>query len=112
MARNPWLKIAPTQEIAKNPDGNKLVYGPFGKLVSYFWIIGQILFLFIGYRELRSLGVTEKFYANLMMLPILLSWAISLGTIGDHRFRVPTMVLSLLFQAAGFVALKRRFIRV
>jgi hypothetical protein len=112
MARNPWLKIAPTQEIAKNPDGNKLVYGPFGKLVSYLWIIGQILFLFIGYRELRRLGVAEKFYANLMMLPILLSWAISLGTIGDHRFRVPTMVLSLLFQAAGFVALKRRFIRV
>jgi hypothetical protein len=112
MARNPWLKIAPTQEIAKNADGNKLVYGPFGKLVSYLWIIGQILFLFTGYRELRRLGVAEKFYANLMMLPILLSWAISLGTIGDHRFRVPTMVLSLLFQAAGFIALKRRFIKV
>jgi hypothetical protein len=112
MARNPWLKIAPTQEIAKNADGNKFVYGPFGKLVSYLWIIGQILFLFVGYRELRKLGAAETFYANLMMLPILLSWAISLGTIGDHRFRVPTMVLSLLFQAAGFVALKRRFIKV
>jgi hypothetical protein len=112
MARNAWLKIAPTQEIAKNADGNKLVYGPFGKLVSYLWVIGQILFLFIGYRELRKLGVVEKLYANLMMLPIVLSWAISLGTIGDHRFRVPTMGLSLLFQAAGFTALKRRFVKV
>lgn len=112
MARNPWLKIAPTQEIAKNADGNKLVYGQFGKFVSYLWIIGQILFLFIGYRELRKLGASEKFYANLMMLPIVLSWLTSIGTIGDHRFRVPTMALSLFFQVAGFIALKRKFIKV
>jgi hypothetical protein len=112
MARNPWLKIAPTQEIAKNADGNKLVYGPIGKFVSYLWIIGQILFLFIGYRELRKLGANEKFYANLMLLPILLSWLTSIGTIGDHRFRVPTMALSLFFQVAGFIALKRKFIKV
>jgi hypothetical protein len=112
MARNPWLKIAPTQKIAKNADGNKLVYGPIGKFVSYLWIVGQILFLFIGYRELRKLGAAERFYTNLMMLPIVLSWLISLGTIGDHRFRVPTMVLSLFFQAAGFIALKRKFIKV
>lgn len=112
MARNPWLKIAPTQEIAKNADGNKLVYGGVGKFVSYLWIIGQILFLFIGYRELRKLGVNEKFYANLIVLPIVLSWLISLGTIGDHRFRIPTMALSLFFQAAAFNALKKRFLKV
>ena len=112
MARNPWLKISPTQEIAKNVDGNKLVYGTFGKFISYLWIIGQILFLFIGYRELRKLGAAEKFYANLMMLPIVLSWLISLGTVGDHRFRVPTMALSLFFQLAGFTALKRKLIKV
>jgi hypothetical protein len=112
MARNPWLKIAPTQEIAKNADGNKLVYGPIGKFVSYLWIIGQILFLFIGYRELRKLGANEKFYANLMLLPIVLSWLTSIGTIGDHRFRVPTMALSLFFQVAGFTTLKRKFIKV
>jgi hypothetical protein len=112
MARNPWLKIAPTQEIAKNADGNKLVYGPVGKFVSYLWIIGQILFLLIGYRELRKLGANEKFYANLMLLPIVLSWLTSIGTIGDHRFRVPTMALSLFFQVAGFIALKRKFIKV
>jgi hypothetical protein len=112
MARNPWLKIAPTQEIAKNADGNKLVYGGIGKFISYLWIIGQILFLFIGYRELRKLGTAEKFYANLIVLPIVLSWLISLGTIGDHRFRIPTMALSLFFQAAAFTALKKRFLKV
>jgi hypothetical protein len=112
MARNPWLKIAPTQQIAKNADGNKLVYGNIGKLISYGWIIGQIALLFIGYRHLRRLGGPEKFYADLMALPIVLSWLISLGTIGDHRFRVPTMALSLLLQAAGFLALKKKFLKV
>ena len=112
MARNPWLKIAPTQQIAKNADGNKLVYGAFGKLISYGWIIGQIALLFIGYWHLRRLGGSEKFYADLMALPIVLSWLISLGTIGDHRFRIPTMALSLLFQAAGFLALKSKLPKV
>ena len=112
MARNPWLKIAPTQQIAKNADGNKLVYGSLGKLISYGWIIGQIALLFIGYWHLRRLGGSEKFYADLMALPIVLSWLISLGTIGDHRFRIPTMALSLLFQAAGFLALKSKLPKV
>jgi len=30
-----------------------------------------------------------------------ISWLISIGTIGDHRFRIPTMGLSLLLQGAG-----------
>ena len=107
MARNPWLKIAPTQQIAKNADGNKLVYGAFGKLISYGWIIGQIVLLFVGYRYLRRLGESEKFYADLLALPIVLSWLISIGTVGDHRFRVPTMAFSLFLQTAGFVVIKR-----
>jgi hypothetical protein len=112
MARNPWLKIAPTQQIAKNTDGNKLVYGMIGKLISYGWIFGQILLLFVGYRYLRRLGESEKFYANLVLLPIVLSWAISIGTIGDHRFRVPTMAFSLLLQGAGLIAIKKKVFKV
>jgi hypothetical protein len=112
MARNPWLKFAPTQGIAKTPGGNKFVYGAFGKLISYGWIFGQILLLFIGYRELRRLGSTEKFYANLILLPIVLSWLVSIGTVGDHRFRIPTMALSLLLQGAGFIAIKSRLPKV
>jgi hypothetical protein len=112
MARNPWLKFAPTQGIAKTPGGNKFVYGAFGKLISYGWILGQILLLFIGYRELRRLGSTEKFYANLILLPIVLSWLVSIGTVGDHRFRISTMALSLLLQGAGFIAIKSRLPKV
>ena len=112
MARNPWLKISPAQQFAKTATGNKVVYGALGKFVSYGWIIGQIALLFIGYWHLRRLGGSEKFYADLMALPIVLSWLISLGTIGDHRFRIPTMALSLLFQAAGFLALKSKLPKV
>jgi hypothetical protein len=112
MARNPWLKIAPTQGISKTPDGKKLIYGAFGKAVSYGWILGQIFLLFLGYRHLRRLGSTEKFYANLILLPIVLSWLISLGTVGDHRFRIPTMGLSLLLQAAGIISIKNKITKV
>ena len=112
MARNPWLKIAPTQGISRTPDGKKLIYGAFGKLVSYGWILGQIFLLFLGYRQLRRLGSTEKFYANLIFLPIALSWLISIGTVGDHRFRIPTMGLSLLLQAAGIITIKNKITKV
>jgi hypothetical protein len=112
MARNPWLKISPTQQIAKNSDGNKLVYGNIGKIISHGWILGQLILLFIGFEYLRRFGQSEKFYANLIALPIIVSWLISIGTIGDHRFRVPTMALSLLLQVAGFMVIKGRVVRV
>jgi hypothetical protein len=112
MARNPWLKISPIQGIAKTPGGNKFVYGAFGKLISYGWMLGQILLLFIGYKELRRLGSSEKFFANLILLPIILTWLVSIGTVGDHRFRIPTMALSLLLQAAGIISIKNKLPKV
>ena len=108
MARNPWLKISPTQNIKKNPDGAKLVTGVIGKTISYSWIFGQIFFLIWGYRELRRLGNNEKLLANLILMPVVLSWLVSIGTIGDHRFRVPTMSLSLILQCAGLLALRKK----
>jgi hypothetical protein len=112
MARNPWLKISPIQGIGKTPGGNKFIFGAFGKVISYGWILGQLFLLFFGYRELRRLGSKEKFYANLILLPIVLSWLISIGTVGDHRFRIPTMALSLLLQGAGFKAIRSRLPKV
>jgi hypothetical protein len=112
MARNPWLKIAPTQSLRKTQEGSNLVGGLFGKVVSYGWIIGQLFFLIWGYRELRKLGVIERKIANLVALPIVLSWAITIGTIGDHRFRIPTMALSLFLQAIGFLALRNKVTKV
>ena len=109
MARNPWLKISPAHQITISSQGGRdFVYGSFGIAVSYGWIIGQMLFLFIGYRSLRKLGENEKFFANIVMIPIILSWLISIGTIGDHRFRIPTMSMSLFLQVAAFLAIRKK----
>ena len=109
MARNPWLKISPAHQITISSQGGRdFVYSAFGIAVSYGWIIGQMLFLFIGYRSLRKLGENEKFFANIVMIPIVLSWLISIGTIGDHRFRIPTMSVSLFLQVAAFLAIRKK----
>ncbi len=112
MARNPWLKIAPTQSLRKTQEGSNLVGGLIGKVISFGWIIGQLFFFIWGYRELRKLGATEKKIANFVALPIVMSWAITIGTIGDHRFRVPTMALSLFLQSIGFLALRNKITKV
>jgi hypothetical protein len=111
MARNPWLKIAPAKSISKNIDGARLVTGPIGVLVSYMWIVGQIFFLFWGFVTLRKISSQARLIANLLLLPVVLSWLISIGTIGDHRFRIPTMSLSLILQGAGFLALRKKLTR-
>ena len=109
MARNPWLKIAPVQQIGKsNQNGQDLVLGPIGILISYLWIIGQVLFLFLGYRSLRKLGRDELFFARVLITPVLISWLLALGTIGDHRFRVPTMSMSLALQVIAFLAIRKK----
>ena len=109
MARNPWLKVAPTQNIAKSQSGNDLVAGPIGKIVSWLWIIGQIAFLFYGYLALRRGDQMSKLIANVALSSVVISWLVSVGTIGDHRFRVPTMCLSLLLQVAGMLHIKWKF---
>jgi len=109
MARNPWLKISPTQQVGKsNQSGQDLVFGPIGILISYLWIIGQVLFLFSGYRSLRKLGRNELFFARILITPVLVSWLLALGTIGDHRFRVPTMSMSLALQVIAFLVIRKK----
>jgi hypothetical protein len=101
MARNPWLKIAPTKNMLKTESGAELVTGPIGKLVSWGWILSQLALLFYGYLTLRRGDLVSKLTANSALSAVVISWLISIGTIGDHRFRIPTMGLSLLLQGAG-----------
>jgi hypothetical protein len=109
MARNPWLKISPVQEISTGSvSGQKLVAGAVGTAISYLWLFGQVLLLFIGYRSLRQLGPDEKFFSNVVMISVALSWLISIGTIGDHRFRIPTMSMSLFLQVVAFLAIRKK----
>jgi len=101
MARNPWLTISPIKNIASTPDGDKLVYGGFGKIISWLWLLGGLALLLYGYQILRRQNSLERFMANLAMVVIATNWLISLMTIGDHRFRIPIMGMSLFLQAIG-----------
>ncbi len=109
MARNPWLKINPVVDIAKgSQSGNDLVYKSIGKGISFFWTVGCISLFFIGFFWLRSM---KGIYANLAwasFAPVVISWLVSMGTIGDHRFRIPTMSLSVFLQVMGFLALRHK----
>ena len=108
MARNPWLKIAPTQDLIKTQSGADLVNGPFGKIISWLWILGQVALLFYGFYVLRRIDPLSKLIANTSLSAVVTSWLISIGTIGDHRFRLPTMSLSLLLQVVAIWHLKKK----
>jgi hypothetical protein len=106
MARNPWLKISPAQYIAKQEWGRELLTSSISKTISWSWAIGQIALLFYGFLALIRGDQISKLLANLAMSSVVISWLISVGTIGDNRFRVPTMSLSLLLQVVGMLQIK------
>ena len=109
MARNPWLKIDPLLNIARgSQQGHDLVYGVFGKIVSWTWMLGCISLFFIGFFWLRSHKGIYSTLAWLTFTPVVISWVVGMGTIGDHRFRLPTMSLSLVLQVIGYYALRHR----
>ena len=105
MARNPWLKISPLRNITSTQEGVDLVYGGFGKLLSWIWLLSGIVLLLNGFKFLWQQKSLERFIASLAMIAILTNWLISLISIGDHRFRIPIMGMSLFLQAIGIKAL-------
>jgi hypothetical protein len=105
MARNPWLTINPLKDIAATQDGFNLVYGGFGKVISWFWLLGGLGLLLYGYFTLWRQNSLERLIANLAMIVVVTNWLITLFTIGDHRFRVPIMGLSLFLQVIGLKTL-------
>ena len=107
MARNPWLTINPLKNIASTQDGFNLVYGGFGKVISWLWLLGGLALLLYGYLTLWRQNSLERFIGNLAMVAIATNWLITLLTIGDHRFRIPIMGLSLFLQAIGLKTLLR-----
>jgi len=108
MARNPWLKVSPLVNIASTPDGGDLIYGGFGKLISWFWLLGGITLLLYGFIVLWRLGSLERFIALMAMIAVSTNWLVSLISIGDHRFRLPIMGMSLFLQAVGLKTLFSR----
>jgi uncharacterized membrane protein YqjE len=109
MARNPWLKVDPITKIgSQNLTLNSLINGIAGKATSVIWIFGGILLLITGFFWLVSRGGLFKEIGLLTVAPIVISLLVSLGTVGDHRYRLPTMPLSLFLQVLGAMALFRR----
>ncbi len=109
MARNPWLKIDPIQNIAQgSKQGHDFIYGVFGKIISWIWMLACISLFFLGFFWLRSYKGIYSTLAYLAALPVIASWIVGMGTIGDHRFRIPTMTLSLFLQVIGYFALRHK----
>ena len=106
--RNPWFKISPVQNMQKTTAAYNLIQGNIGKTISYLWLLGQLALLFYGFLTLYKRGGLGKKVAVLRATPVVLAWLITLGTIGDHRFRIPTMGLTLLLQVAGILAIRER----
>ena len=105
MARNPWLKINPIQDIIKTKDGYTAIFGWSGKLISWLWLLGGIAILLYGYLILWRQKSLERFIGSIAIIAIGSNWLISLISIGDHRFRVPIMGMSLFLQAVGIKTL-------
>jgi hypothetical protein len=108
MARNPWLDISPVTSIASTTkEGANLVYGSFGKFISWMWMLGGLILIFYGYKILWKLKSLERLLGTVAMSAIGTNWLISLISIGDHRFRIPIMGLSLFLQAIGLKTILR-----
>jgi len=102
MARNPWLKISPIKDIQNNSvNGDNLVRGPIGWLFSWLWFLGGLGLLLYGFTILWRLKQLEKLIGLIAAVIVGGSWGVSLLTIGDHRFRLPIMGMSLFLQAIG-----------
>jgi hypothetical protein len=61
--------------------------------------------LFYGFIILWRAEHLERLVGSIAMIAISTSWLISLVTIGDHRFRLPIMGMSLFLQAVGILTL-------
>ena len=109
MARNRWLKFNPLENISKgSQQGNDLVNKLPGKIISFAWVMGCISMMFIGFFWLRSMkGIYAKI-AYVTLVPVVLTWLVAMGTVGDHRYRIPTMGLSVFLQVMGYFALRHK----
>ena len=111
--RNPWVLNHPFAKSAETPDGLKIVTGGVGKTISWVWVLGSLALLIYGFIALRRRGGVSTLLAWCLFIPVLLNTGSSMGTIGDHRFRIPTLTLSILLQLFGLYAIfeKRSFKR-
>lgn len=105
MARNPWNLNHPFRTTAQSPEGRDLILGGFGKFVSWLWMIAGLFLLGRGFAYLWKLGDLERLLGLVLASGFALNLLSSMLTIGDHRFRIPSMGMSLMLQALGLMAI-------
>ena len=108
MARNPWNQNHPLKSTAQTEDGFNLIFGGFGRSLSWIWMLGGFILLFYGFLLLWRLGDLERLMALVAASTFLINLLSSMLTIGDHRFRIPSMGMSIFLQAIGLVELYSR----
>lgn len=104
-ARNPWRLNHPLNETVKTKSGYEMVFGTTGKLISWLWMLLSLLVLLYGAWFLWRAGGFEKVLGLSAFGVTTLNWLTSILTIGDHRFRMPTMGLSITLQVIGLAAI-------
>jgi len=107
MARNPWSQNHPFLSSAQTQEGFNLIFGTFGKLISWIWMLVGLALLAYGTLFLLRLGGLERLLALVFSTSFLLNLISSMLTIGDHRFRIPSMAMSIFLQVVGLVALTK-----
>jgi hypothetical protein len=113
MNRNPWKVNHPFNSLAFNSEeGNNLVYGSFGKVVSWVWMLGGLFLIYFGFRKMwKANGLVRKI-GLILILIVSSNWVISVGTLGDHRQRVPIMAASLILQCIGALSIMEKKWRI
>jgi hypothetical protein len=106
--RNPWLRYGPLEVLNDKESFIQIIQGGFGKFISALWQIFSLFFLFYGLINIYKLRNLERQIGVMSMILILVNWGICLLTIGDHRFRLPILGISVFLQIVGLQFLLRR----
>ena len=113
MARNPWAINHPIISKVRTESGIFLAWKSSGKpiawnlvkWISWLWMLGTFLLVVYGFSILWTAGGIERLLGLTGLGVVVVNWLSTIATIGDHRFRIPSMGLSLFLQAVGFTGL-------
>lgn len=109
MARNPWLNFHPLVDVARNSEsGFNMVFGNTGKIVSWIWEISSLILLLYGFLVMRRKSRELGLIAWMLFTPVVLNSISSMATIGDNRFRIPTLTFSVVLQILGIYGIIQR----
>ena len=113
MARNPWALNHPIITKVRTANGVYLAWKSSGQPISWsvvkwsswLWMITTLLLMFYGFSILWKAGQIERLLGLASLGMVVVNWLSTIATIGDHRFRIPSMGFSLFLQVVGFAAL-------